>query len=148
MTEWNLVLYGVIKIAAYTAVCLGGLRYLGQRRDTVLLPAVGLGLLRVAMGLVFGVGIFFASAYLVAGSGGGTKGQVFAYLTVYVPTRWIEWSLIALLLTPGARSLGGFLFGSSRADRLWRASGIAVSCAADVPVLLAVGGLPVGRFMC
>ncbi len=63
MTEWYLALYGVIKIAAYTAVCLGGLRCLGQRRDTVLLPAVGLGLLRAA--------IFFASAYLVAGSGGG-----------------------------------------------------------------------------
>ena len=140
MSEWILVLYGVIKIAAYTAVCLGGLRYLGQRRDRVLLPA--------AMGLVFGVGIFFASAYLVAGSGGGFEGQVLAYLTVYVPTRWIEWSLIALLLTPGARSPGGFLFGSSRTDRLWRASGIAVSCAADVPVLLAAGGLPIGRFMC
>ncbi len=43
MTEWHLALYGVIKIMADTAVCLGGLRYLRQCRGTVLLPAVGLG---------------------------------------------------------------------------------------------------------
>ncbi len=148
MGEMYLALYGVIKIAAYTAVCLGGLRYVHQCQGTVLLPAVGLGLLRAAMGLVFGVGIFFASASVFAGAGGGMEGQVLAYLIVYVPTRWIEWSLIALMIAPGARSLRGFLLGSSRTDRLWRASGIAVSCAADVPVLLAVGGLPLGRFMC
>jgi hypothetical protein len=71
-----------------------------------------------------------------------------AYLAVYVPIRWLEWSVIAFFLTPGARTFGGFLLGSTARDRGWRLGGIALSCAADIPVILSVGGLPLGRFMC
>lgn len=148
MTEWHLLLYGSLKVAAYSAVCHVGLVWVGRRRRLVLPVALGLGLLRAAMGLVFGVGIFFASAAVLAATPGSTAGPLLAYLAVYVPVRWIEWSLIALLVAPDARSGPGFLFGADGRDRLWRVLGIVVSCAADVPVFAATGGMPVGRFMC
>ena len=70
-----------------------------------------------------------------------------AYLAVYVPVRWFEWALIELFLSSAARTLGGFVLSSGR-TRPWRIGGILVSCLADVPVMLALGGLPMGRFMC
>jgi hypothetical protein len=85
---------------------------------------------------------------VVAATSWNLTGQAIAYLAVYVPVRWIEWGLIALIVTPDARHFGAFWLGANRRDRLWRLCGIAASCCADVPVLVAVGGLPVGRFMC
>jgi len=74
--------------------------------------------------------------------------SVITYVAVYVPIRWVEWSLIAVVIVPAARSWKGLLVGTGRADRSWRLAGIVVSCAADIPFMLNVGGLPVGRFFC
>jgi hypothetical protein len=148
MTEWHLLTYGVLKVVAYSAVCLLGLRWVGGRERWLLPMALALGLLRAGMGLAFGVGIFFASAWVVAQTSLEPGGQALAYVTVYVPVRWVEWGLIAMLLTRPARSLRGFVLGATARDRLWRLCGIAVSCCADIPVLLCMGGLPVGRMMC
>jgi hypothetical protein len=74
--------------------------------------------------------------------------RVITYVAVYVPTRWLEWSLIALTIAPSARSWTGLVFGTTPADRWWRLLGIVVSCAADIPLMLSLGGLPLGRFLC
>jgi hypothetical protein len=148
MTEAILLTYGALKLLAYCTVCWLGLRWVAARQGRVWPAALGLGLLRASMGLGFGVGIFLASASIVAVNPSSASMMVVAYLAVYVPTRWIEWGLIALFLSRGTRSLGGFWLGANGKDRWWRLIGIVVSCSADVPVLLAVGGLPVGRFMC
>jgi hypothetical protein len=148
VTEWHFLLYGACKVLAYCAVCHAGLRWVAARQGWLVLPTVGLGVLRVAMGLAFGVGIFFASAWVVSEAGSDFAGQALAYLLVYVPVRWVEWALIAWIAVPAARSWRGFVLGAGGRDRIWRAAGIAVSCLADVPVLLATGGLPIGRFMC
>lgn len=148
MTEAALAIYGALKVTVYAAVCWFGLRWVGRRAGRSWPPALGLGLLRALMGLGFGVGIFFASAMVVAATSSDFAGQAIAYLAVYVPVRWIEWGLIGLIVTPDTRHFGAFWLGANRRDRLWRLCGLAASCCADVPVLLAVGGLPVGRFMC
>jgi hypothetical protein len=147
VTGWTLIAYGGLKLVAYAAVCWLGLRWVARRPSAAVRAAL-LGALRLVMGLVFGVGIFLASAWVVAGTGQGFDAQLLAYALVYVPVRWIEWSLLALLVVPASRSLRGFVLGSDGRDRAWRCVGIVVSCTADVPVLLAVGGLPVGRFCC
>jgi 2-hydroxychromene-2-carboxylate isomerase len=79
-----------------------------------------------------------------AASGAGRAAStIAAYLAVYVPVRWLEWSLIASLVE---RSPRAFLIPPTRNSVLFRAGGIAVSCLADIPML--IQGLPVGRFMC
>jgi hypothetical protein len=149
-----LLLYLALKALAYTGWCAVGLGVLrpSVRRRT--LAAVGLGVLRLAIGLLFATGIFLASTLLVASLNEATgrvlspsATVVLAYLAVYVPVRWIEWALIEALLTDDARTPGGFFLSSARA-RPWRLGGILVSCLADVPVMLVLGGLPMGRFMC
>jgi hypothetical protein len=40
------------------------------------------------------------------------------------------------------------LLGGSASARGWRGGGVLVSCGADVPIILLLEGLPLGRFMC
>jgi len=141
------------KALAYVGWCRLGLRWLAPEARRPGLRALGLGLLRMAMGALFGVGIFLASAAVYSALGAGiqaTRGSsmVLTYLSTYVPVRWIEWGLIELLLHRRARSPGGFLLGGGARARGWRLGGIALSCLADVPMILSIGGLPLGRFMC
>ena len=151
-----LALYFAAKGAAYCGWCGLGARLFRPAATSVLGLALGLGALRLLLGLLFGVGIFLGSAFAVAGldeaGASPTLAMGLAYLGVYVPVRWIEWGLIELLLRPAARTQAGFLrafLGSvDRPGRAWRAGGIAISCLADVPLMLAAGGLPIGRFMC
>ena len=43
----------------------------------------------------------------------------------------------------------GFLVGESKPDRLWRLGGIVISCLADIPLIISLGGvIPTGRFLC
>ena len=149
-----LLAYLALKAAAYAGWCALGLRLLRPGVSRRALAALALGLLRLVIGLSFAVGIFLASTLLVAGlhEAAGeplspSATVVLTYLAVYVPVRWVEWALIELVLTSEARTLRGFLLSSRRA-RPWRLGGILVSCLADVPVMLALGGLPMGRFMC
>jgi hypothetical protein len=148
-----LLVYLALKGAAYVAWCARGVRLFRPERARVLGLAVGLGLLRMGLGLGFGVLIFFAGAFVYAGLDeagvfGATSVTILTYLAVYVPVRWIEWAILEALLTPRARSLGGFFLGADTRARSWRLGGALISCLADLPLMLSVGGLPVGRFMC
>jgi len=144
--------YFAIKGAAYAGWCALGVRRFRPERASVLTPALLLGLLRLCLGLVFGVAIFLGGAFLFAGLGesglGVTAAMALTYLAVYVPVRWIEWGIVEAVLSPAARTASGFLGGTDAGARNWRVGGIFISCLADVPVMWAAGGLPVGRFMC
>jgi hypothetical protein len=147
-----LALYFAVKGAAYCGWCaLGVARFRPESRR---LPwALGLGTLRLLLGLGFGIVIFLASNLVVAGLSetgayGPTLSLVLAYLAVYLPVRWIEWAIIEAILRPPARPVARFALGVDRNGRNWRLGGAALSCAADLPVMLALGGLPIGRFMC
>ena len=79
----------------------------------------------------------------------GLPENVIAYLSVYVPVRWIEWTIMAILILPGPISPWHWIVGNGRMDRLWRLGGIAISCLADIPLIVSLGGvIPVGRFLC
>jgi hypothetical protein len=147
-----LALYFAAKGAAYCGWCGLGARLFRPAGTRVLGLALGLGVLRMVLGLLFGVAIFLGSALAVAGltegGSGMTLAMVLAYLGVYVPVRWIEWAIIEALLRRPARSFAGFLGGVDRTGRAWRLGGAAISCLADLPLILAAGGLPIGRFMC
>jgi hypothetical protein len=110
--------------------------------------ALGFGVLRLFMGFFFGILIYFLSSALITHISAGLPENTITYLAVYVPVRWIEWSIMAALFRrmPSGSS---FLFGENSRDRSWRFGGIVISCLADIPLIVSLGGIiPTGRFLC
>lgn len=140
------ILYLVVKFLAYTGWIFFGLRKLGNE-SSPLVRSLLLGLFRLGLGFFFGVLIWLASSALLSMLGYGLPQNVFTYLAVYVPVRWFEWSILAAILVPS--SVAQFFLGVRRPDRLWRLGGIVISCLADIPLIISLGGvIPTGRFLC
>jgi hypothetical protein len=149
------VWYFVVKGLAYAAWMYVGLRALGRSGPPLALLAVGLGVLRLLMGLGFGVLIWLGGSAVYQGVREAASdlpdviASIATYAAVYVPVRWIEWGIFELGLNRDSRSLRDFLLGGRPGTRRWRLGGIAISCLADIPVIVSLGGvIPVGRFMC
>jgi hypothetical protein len=101
------------------------------------------------MGVFFGVIIFLGSSLALNVIGSGLPQNVVAYLLVYVPARWVEWSIMAAWIIPDSFSPADWARGSSQPDRHWRIGGILISCLADIPLIISFGGVvPTGRFLC
>lgn len=140
------ILYLVVKYLAYSGWMFFGLQKL-RNDPSPLLRSLLLGLLRLCLGFFFGVLIYLLSSGLMSLFGYGLGQNVIVYLLVYVPVRWIEWGIMSMfLISPDG---AGFLVGESRPDRLWRLGGIVISCLADIPLIISLGGvIPTGRFLC
>ncbi len=144
---WQFLGYVGLKLLAYVMWCYAGVGLL--RMERTLRAAIGLGVLRLIIGVCFGFGVFLAGgmAHLEA-----PKNEFLMYLEIYAPVRWIEWGIMAMVLSARERGVTGFLVGNSNRARLWRLGGIVVSMFADLPILLSSRGagemLPVGRFLC
>jgi hypothetical protein len=81
--------------------------------------------------------------------GYGLPQNILTYALVYLPVRWIEWSIMAALIVPGSFPLAHWILGTSPQDRNWRLGGIVISCLADIPLIVSLGGvIPSGRFLC
>jgi len=141
--------YFVIKLFAYCVWCLIGLRWFQPGARLLVAKAVGFGALRLFMGLFFGILIYFLSSALITLIGTGLPQNAITYLAVYVPVRWIEWSIMSAILNRDPKPDSPWLFGWSARDRYWRLGGIFISCLADIPLIYSLGGaIPTGRFMC
>ena len=133
----------ILKALAYAWWCLVGLR---RARPEIegrgrWLRAAWFGVLRVLLGLLFGIVIWLASSFVVeglheAGLGMGRGVELLTYLAVYVPVRVIEWGIVCVLAL-------------RRWDARWIAGGVLVSVGADIPWIIILGAhLPLGRFLC
>lgn len=141
-------LYFVVKLIAYCVWCYIGLRLLRPAAGLLPAKAIGFGILRLFMGFFFGILIYFLSSALITHIGAGLPENAITYLAVYVPVRWIEWSIMSALLHR-VQSGSSFIFGEDPRDRYWRFGGIVISCLADIPLIVSMGGMiPTGRFMC
>ena len=138
------LVYSLVKFGAYVGWSAFGAKLHGHT-NRIFLKGLLFGTVRLFMGLVFGLGAIGILANVVIGAAHSSPAT---YLIVYVPVRWIEWSLLGLMIDPQGASFKSFFGGSSRKSIYWKLGGIVISCLADIPVLLAMGGLPVGRFMC
>ncbi len=142
-------LYFVVKLVAYCVWCYVGLRLFQPEAKLLPARALGFGLLRLFMGFFFGIVIYFFGSATVQAIGTGLPQNTLTYLFVYVPVRWIEWSIMAAILYRGTTRPYPWFFGEKSRDRYWRLGGIAISCLADAPLIAAFGGvIPTGRFMC
>lgn len=137
--------YILVKYLSYSIWCYLGLRWL---RDSKSVGAgVAFGSVRLGLGMIFGVGIFVIGGMLHLNA---PTNSWFAYLAVYVPVRYIEWSILAALL--GTK--GGQVFQiTGAATQRWILGGIVVSHLADLPLILFGGEgpkafIPIGRFLC
>jgi hypothetical protein len=143
------LLYFGGKFLAYSAWCYFGLRALRPQNSRTLGRAIIYGLIRLSLGFFFGILIYLLSSALITSLPAGLPGNVITYLAVYVPVRWVEWTIMAVLILPSPVQFSEWIVGTGRTDRLWRAGGIAISCLADVPLIVSLGGvIPVGRFLC
>ena len=143
------VAYIALKYLAYAAWCFVGLSLLSAISPVSLARALGFGLLRLLLGLMFGLFIYLVGSIVYSALIDAPATGLLTYLAVYVPVRWVEWSILGLLIAPSARTFSAFWTGSNYRDRLWRLGGVLISCVADIPMIIAFGGiLPVGRFLC
>ena len=142
-------LYFVVKLIAYCIWCYVGLRLFQPAAKLLPLRGIGFGILRLFMGFFFGILIYLLSSALITHIGAGLPENTITYIAVYVPIRWIEWSIMAALLLRGLTSTSPWILGSNPRDRYWRFGGILISCLADIPLIVSLGGvIPTGRFMC
>ena len=143
------LLYPAIKLLAYSFWCYLGLRKFRPSMNGVYSRSLLYGFLRLLMGLFFGVVIWLTSTIVLSHIGYGLPQNILAYVLVYVPVRWIEWSIMAALIVPDSFPLVRWISGTSPRDRNWRLGGIVISCLADIPLIASLGGvIPTGRFLC
>lgn len=138
-------IYVLLKFIAYSAWCYYGLRTL--RRQASVSKGIGFGCVRLGLGMLFGVAIFFIGGSLHLNT---PSHPWIAYVLVYAPVRYVEWSILAALL--GATGGEVYRIGDA-ATQKWILGGIVVSHLADLPLILFTyegtkGFLPVGRFLC
>src|SRR5438105_2509366 len=132
--------YALIKAIAYMGWCGQGARLHGHR-DRLWMKGLLYGFVRLAMGAFFGLILIFGLVNMLSTT---VPNHLLLYLVIYVPVRWLEWSLMAVIMDVDHRSWRHFLLGDTASSRLWRLGGIAISCLADIPMIVSLGGLPIG----
>jgi hypothetical protein len=138
----GLAFYLSLKLGGYLLWSYVGVRWFSPGARTPLLSGIVLGIGRLVLGWLVGVGV--APLVLVAGAAGDLP---LFYFTGLGLIRWLEWGVIQLLI-PGSHWVSpDLLTGGSASARLWRGVGVFVSYLADAPFLLA-HGFPQGRFLC
>lgn len=163
-TPMNLVVYIASKFIAYTLWSAFGIGLLRSPESVIdgsattasrigplkkWLLAIVYGVLRLLMGVIFGLLIWQLSTMVALAIHAAPGRDFITYLLVYVPVRWVEWTIMAVLILPGHVYFSEWIVGAGRTDRLWRLGGIAISCLADIPLIaMADWSLPIGRFFC
>jgi hypothetical protein len=143
------LLYPAIKLLAYSFWCYLGLRNFRPSMNGAYSCSLFYGFLRLLMGLFFAVAIWLIGTIVLSHIGYGLPQNILTYVLVYVPVRWIEWSVMAALIVPDSFPLVRWISGTSPRDRNWRLGGIVISCLADIPLIASLGGvIPTGRFLC
>jgi len=129
------LIYVVVKLACYTAWSCLGLRILQPGMPTFW-RAAEYGALRLGIGIVAGVSIFFLVTV-------HPEELLWKYIEVYTPVRMLEWLILALIMRRKSAS------ALSIHTLLWCAGGILVSFASDFASPEGLKGhFCVGRCLC
>ena|SRR5215813_1933089 len=129
------IFYVAVKLIGYVSWCWLGLR-LWRPGFATLPTAVFFGLVRLAIGIGFGVVVFFVFST-------GPQNLFWKYIAIYSPIRLVEWLILALIIgqKTGHRSRTKAI--------LWCLGGILVSFLADIASPEGIRGhICVGRCLC
>ena len=158
-----IVCYLAVKLLVYVAWCRLGVSLFRPLEPSKTSAALKFGLFRLLLGLVFGTAVFLWVWTLNVGDWKMPRTAI--YFLIYAPLRWVEWSIIgfllqrepwSLVLAPRRKYATSTMSletaGARMPGVLWKLGGIAVSHLADLPLIVAQGGidyvLPIGRFLC
>ena len=129
------LIYVLIKLALYTGWCWVGLLLLRPNAPGWA-KATGLGILRLAIGVLFGVSIFIAIPVQ-------QDDVLWKYLAIYTPVRMVEWLILAWIIRRKSEDK------RLEITLLWCLGGIVVSFVADFASPEGVAGhFCIGRCLC
>ena len=144
-----LSLYLFPKFLIYVLWCYLGLRLFRAQGENWGNNAFLYGLYRLLLGFGFGFVVFIAAAALESnGVNSEHNSTALEYVLVYLPIRWIEWTIMAIVIIPISTGLFRWLSGLNKTDRLWRLGGIAISFIGDASLLFLVKHVEIGRILC
>jgi hypothetical protein len=143
-----LILYLVPKYVAYAAWCYLGLKKFRPQGEDQQNNAYLYGFYRLLIGFVFGALVFLALAILAHGTDTSATSTTLDDLGIYFPVRWVEWTIMSVLIIPGSNATLRWLSGRDQRDRLWRPGGIGISFLADLSLLFLTSRIQVGRVLC
>ena len=133
----------LLKLLAYTGWCALGYLVLAPERPRRAYRSLRLGAFRLATGFV--LGWIYVGALGLGMSGGNKLGVPIAALIIgIVALRWLEWSIVGVLLERAEWTPKDVLLGRDlpRATA-WRAGGELVSFATDFATVFGIGALEV-----
>jgi hypothetical protein len=138
--------YTALKFLAYLVWCFGGLLLLhhGMRRRWLraTVGAVALALVRLLLGLISGYMIFYQAApRFMLPAMRLSEGLWGSYFALYLPVRFIEWLIIAMIIIYMSKRATVSLDGDGqRRSRTmpalcWLIGGVVLSCSLDLLTL-------------
>jgi hypothetical protein len=128
-------LYVAVKLVAYSLWCWVGLR-LFEAHSVSFIKASGFGLLRLCIGIAFGIAIFLLLR-------AQPEDLLWKYIAIYAPVRMAEWFILVLIIGRDSENQ------TSLKAILWCLGGIVVSFAADLASPEGIAGhFCVGRCLC
>jgi hypothetical protein len=129
------VIYVAVKLILYIAWCWLGLR-LWRAGSAGFARATLFGILRLLIGIAFGLAIFFAASI-------EPEHLLSKYIAIYTPVRMVEWFILAMMIGGASETK------TARNSMLWCLGGIVVSFAADFASPEGISGhFCVGRCLC
>ena len=127
--------YVAVKLFSYVAWCWVGL-WIWQSASSGIIKAIGLGMVRLVIGVSFGVGIFLLLPVQ-------PENLLWKYVAIYAPVRMLEWLLMVFIFGPKLDA------HTAPKSVLWCAGGILVSFVADFASPEGVAGhFCIGRCLC
>ena len=124
-----------IKLAIYSAWCWLALRFIASTPPSWK-RAMAHGVLRIALGLVLGFSLVVAVGWIAPAS--NRLGlSAMPLLVLVAPMRYLEWSVVGMLLLRRERNLRGLFAGPARLHA-WRVGGVVLSFLTDVGAILGI----------
>ncbi len=113
-----------------------------RRVAFAVLSALGLGALRLVIGLIVGQAIFYSAspAYLLPSMRLTDEALRSSYFAIYIPVRFVEWLVVTLIILATTHQLSGSTSMMNKHNLylvalLWVVGGVLLSCLLDVPMI-------------
>ena len=122
------LIYAVVKLAIYSLLCGVALVRLFNVETGEVGIAVRYGFIRLIIGATFGIPIYLIFTFA---SSSGLPAYL-SYLLVLVPARYLEWSLLLVIMARSYGESASFDINSKVASKKWLSASVLASCLADV----------------